>query len=337
MTIGRAVDASYDLLTVEEAQCLKKNGTVLFVQCLWTAVERPASAILSLRNAHNAGLRIAGYASLNQYGSGVGHMNSGRAGVPDDLWKAMEFVAVDIERNNIRIGEIVAAVNRVKAFGQRPILYTNYNSWTTKVIPRNPDDVARMGVPLWNAYWDENPDIDFPRLRFGGWQDGQVMIEQYTGGTYVCGTFVDQNSVVLELLNEGGEDEMTEKEREQLAELAALMPLVRLDAVIGKNRSGRNEDRIEEVFVYGNNIDKAILTEQSSILAELKQTQQGLMNTAAMLIEHLDPFKRSTLSSLAFEALEEEVKVQGEALAGAEDRLEALIDGLRDATEGGEA
>lgn len=206
MTTLRAVDASFDPLTAIEALCLANSDTPLFAQCLWTATTTPAPRVISLREASNAGLMTAGYISLNRHGRGAYHIDRGREGVPDDLWQALKFVAVDIELDGIRVEEIVAACERVVTLGQRPIIYTNYNTWTSKIIPANSDVLARLGILLWNAYWDLHPDIDFPQCRFGGWRDDQVMLEQWSGGAHVCGTFVDRNTVIRELLLAGGEE-----------------------------------------------------------------------------------------------------------------------------------
>lgn len=341
VTIAHAVDASFDLLTIEEAQCLKGNNTALFAQCLWTGAMRPANAIRSLRNARNMGLRIAGYISLNRHHSGVWHAAKGCADIAPDLWDAMEFVAVDIELDGVRIEEIVAAVNRVKELGQRPILYTNYNSWTTKVVPRNPQDIAQMDVLLWNAYWDMNPDIDFPRLRFGGWRPDQVMIEQWSGGTHVCGTFVDRNSVVLELLDEGngGEEDMgmTPQELGRLAAMEDQLRRTTTDALDGRDRSAENKKRIEQVFAYSNGIDKAILEKQAAILVELKQTQQGLMNAAVMLLNHLHHATDvDTPTDSELVALEMQIAGQGASLATLDAQLTDLMQALHAATEEGE-
>lgn len=190
----RAVDASYDQLTVTEAQCLNRSSWPLYVQCLWTAIEQPPARVESLRTAKNAGLDIAGYISLNNSGSGANHVMSGKAGVPDDLWDAMEFVAVDVELRGITEQQILRAVEAVESLGQKVVIYTSWNAWNNLVAPGNPTSLKH--IPLWNALWDRNPDFDFPTLRYGGWVDSMVFMEQWSGGTDVCGQFVDRNTVV---------------------------------------------------------------------------------------------------------------------------------------------
>ncbi len=189
----RAVDASYDQLTVDEANCLNRNSWPVYIQCLWTAIEQPPARVESLRTAKNAGLQIAGYISLNNSGSGANHVVAGRAGIPDDLWDALEFVAVDVELSGITEQQILRAVEQVEAFGQKAVIYTSWHAWNDLVVPNNPTGLNH--VPLWNALWDLNPDFDFPTLRYGGWTDNMVFMEQWSGGTDVCGQFVDRNTI----------------------------------------------------------------------------------------------------------------------------------------------
>ncbi len=192
----RAVDASFDQLTLAEAQCLKDKSWPVYWQCLWTGSEQPGPRVISLRTAQQTGLLLGGYISLTSAHTGAWHVASGRAGVPDDLWGAMDFVAIDIELRGITIPNILQAIDAVEALGKKATLYTSYNAWVNYVIPGNSPAVSARGIPLCNALWDKNPDFDFPTLRFGGWTDDQVFMEQWSGGTYVCGQFVDRNTIV---------------------------------------------------------------------------------------------------------------------------------------------
>ncbi len=192
----RAVDASFDQLTVNEANCLKRASWPVYIQCLWTAAEQPGVRVVSLRTAMNAGLLVAGYISLNANSSGSWHVAQGRAGIPDDIWDALDFVAIDVELRGITISNIREAVIDVEALGKKAVIYTSWNAWNNYVIPSNSSALSERGVPLWNALWDKNPDFDFPTLRYGGWGDDQVFMEQWSGGTDVCGQFVDRNTIV---------------------------------------------------------------------------------------------------------------------------------------------
>lgn len=54
---------------------------------------------------------------------------------------------------------------------------------------------------LWNAAWDNSPDIDYSRHPFGGWTEQDLIGEQWSGGTHVGGQFVDRNSFRIDVLS----------------------------------------------------------------------------------------------------------------------------------------
>ena len=186
------VDSSFDELTLAEAQKLKAAGVQVYAQCLWTGREQPRSRITSLRNAKRAGIhKLVGYISVSNNGQdGAWHVDQARAGVPDDIWNALDKVPVDVELPGLTMQtHVVPALNRMVALGKPRDIYTNWNTWVN--VLGNP--TRPPGTGLWNAFWDDAPDFDFPRLRFGGWQDGEVWGEQWSGGTNVEGQFVDRN------------------------------------------------------------------------------------------------------------------------------------------------
>jgi hypothetical protein len=219
----RAVDSSYDQLTLEEAQCLKDSDWPLFIQCLlalpMTGPEQPQWRIPSLRNAQAAHLPIAGYIAIGSSRPGEEYVNLARQGIPDDLWDALKFVAIDVEVPAIDAREVVNAIGEVESFGQNPIIYTSHNIWTNYVTPSNSFALSSLGIPLWNAYWDGDTDVDFARLPFGGWTPEQVALEQWSGGTNICGQFVDRNTIVHpELIGLGEGDHMPTEEYEELTQ-----------------------------------------------------------------------------------------------------------------------
>lgn len=197
MTLAFAVDASYSVASALRIQHLKDKKVELFIQCLWTGIEQPDPRIENLQFAQRQGLPIAGYISLNVDFTGPYHMDAGRAGVPEAIWNALEFVAVDVELPGIRVTQVEQAVEWLKFRGKQPIIYTSWNAWNNLTRPSNSSRLSAMGVPLWNAYWDSAPDIDFPSLRYGGWKDEDVWIEQWSGGTDME-LFVDRNTFVKE-------------------------------------------------------------------------------------------------------------------------------------------
>lgn len=228
----RATDSSYDELTPQEARCLRDNGWPLFIQCLLalprTGPERPSRRIVSLRNALENNLPIAGYIVMGSTRPGPEYINLGRQDVPDDIWDELLFVAIDVETPNVRVDEIMRAVDRVEELDKLALIYTNWGTWVNYIIPSNDMRLAQRGIALWNAAWDDDEDIDFSHRPFGGWRVEQVAIEQWSGGTYVCGQFVDLNTVARpELINlEGGDHMPTPEYSELKGHLDGLQSLV---------------------------------------------------------------------------------------------------------------
>lgn len=190
-----AVDSSFDLLTEEEAHRLKAAGVELYIQALTalppTGLMQPENRVISLRNATYAGLKIAGYALLRPGPTPELDVDFARGGVPDDLWNALEFCAVDVEVGRITGHGVNLACLRMSQLlpGKPVVIYTNYNTWVN--LMGNPMLPER--TKLWNAYWDGKEDVDFATLPYGGWTNADVLLEQYSGGQYVEGQFADRN------------------------------------------------------------------------------------------------------------------------------------------------
>lgn len=213
-----AIDCSYDFLTDEEAQCLRESGSPVFIQCLLALTMQgpiqPSARLNNLRVALRNGLQVGGYILVGGRRAGVEYVRLGREGIPDDVWAALKFVAVDVETPGVRVEEILVALQEVQRLGKKTLLYTNYNSWVNHVVPGNSTRLSSQGYLLWNAYWDGAPDVDFSRLPFGGWRTDQVAIEQWQGDTLLCEQSVDRNIIVRpELINlTGGEEHMPTQE-----------------------------------------------------------------------------------------------------------------------------
>jgi hypothetical protein len=186
------VDASFDELTLDEARRLKAAGVQVYTQCLWTGAVKPASRIASLRNAQGAGLKLIGYISVAPGRmSGREHVGVGRLGVPDDLWSALVKVPIDVELEGLEFERhVLEALDRVAELGKPRDVYTAHFAWAG--FQGNPTRPA--GVGLWNAFWDEQPDVDFARFPFGGWSSDEVWGEQWSGGHVLEGQLVDRNT-----------------------------------------------------------------------------------------------------------------------------------------------
>jgi hypothetical protein len=198
------VDASYDLLTADQAEAYRAAGVSVYAQALsalppW-GLEQPRYRIESLRNAQAAGLTIVGYALL-ACGNGAADMDFARQGVPDDIWAALAFIAIDVEVSCNTIEHVYQAVQRVREFGKPVVIYTSYNQWV--YIMGNP--AAPPAVGLWDASWDGNPDLDLAYryseavdgcpngwLVIGCWDPRWVVGQQYSGQVSAIGPTVRQ-------------------------------------------------------------------------------------------------------------------------------------------------
>jgi hypothetical protein len=225
MSTHSAVDSSYDYLTAYETQCLKDSGVSLFIQCLlalpYSGPEQPRACIPNLYAAQARQLDIGGYIAIGSQLPGAAYVDMARERMPNDLWDALKFVAIDVEVQGIAEREVVEAVSTVAQLGQRAVIYTSHNIWTNYVTPSNSFLLSTLGVPLWNAFWDGDPDVDFSNLPFGGWMLKQVALEQWSGGTNVCGQFVDRNTIVHPELIGLGDDHMPTEEYDELKQLLA--------------------------------------------------------------------------------------------------------------------
>ncbi len=191
-----AVDMSFDRLSLDEAKLLKLAGVRVLVQALWTAAQQPPLRVENLRVAEQAGFTepgyaIGGYASINANQPGDWHMDQAIAGIPQDLLGKLKKIAVDVELRGIKVVDIRKAISYIHDTGKPRDIYTSYNVWMNYLDVRNPQNFTDCG--LWNAFWDNNPDFDFPSLTYGGWRPNQVWGEQWSGGTNVQGVFVDRN------------------------------------------------------------------------------------------------------------------------------------------------
>ncbi|KKN32422.1 hypothetical protein LCGC14_0814100 [marine sediment metagenome] len=207
MVMLHGIDCSYDPLTDSEAAALKQHDIKIFGACLWTAAEAPSVRISNLRVAERAGLHTWGYLSLNGMGNGAYHVDQALRNFPRDLWDHFLFVAVDVELPGIYETDILEACHAVGLAGQKAVIYTNYNSWQNYVTPSNTSALAQLDVPLLNAFWDGDPDVDFSKYPFGGWRPDQVIGEQYTGGQYVQGQYADNAMFYEDRLNINKEDD----------------------------------------------------------------------------------------------------------------------------------
>lgn len=207
MTQIYGVDASYDELTPEKARALRAAGIDVFQQCLWDGLQQPAKRVTNLRVAQQAGFPwLCAYSSLTaRGGAGNQQMALGRQGVPDDLWGALAFVAVDVELLGITDAQIRAAVEYHASYGKGRVIYTSEGQWQGE----QRGSLAFGDCLLSNAKWDRQAVLASPA--FGGWTLASVLSKQYTGGEDCNGLFADRDVFSLELLQRfaGGGSQQT--------------------------------------------------------------------------------------------------------------------------------
>jgi hypothetical protein len=80
------------------------------------------------------------------------------------------------------------AVQTAQSLGYEVGIYTGA-WWWNKHLP-NTTSFSRL--PLWDAFWDKDPDIDSPR--YGGWT--KTTMSQHTNDTNFEGIWCDINSYV---------------------------------------------------------------------------------------------------------------------------------------------
>jgi hypothetical protein len=187
-----AVDSSYDTLTEDRAHALKAAGIELYIQALSalppTGLHQPPSRVISLRNATYAGLKIAGYALISGHDHAIDELMVARRGVPDDLWDALEFCAIDVETSGITVADVSAACEAMRTWlpNKPSVIYTSYNQWVN--VMGNPPHPAN--ALLWNASWGTSPGSFKP---YGGWTRDDLLLHQYSGNTTLHGQTVDRN------------------------------------------------------------------------------------------------------------------------------------------------
>lgn len=133
----------------------------------------------TLANARRAGLLTGGYAALAAVGPAAHNpglvIGGARDAAGQTEWAMLSFVSVDCELDGITTDDVRTATNLVLTLRQRPVIYTAYWWWVGHF--GNPTNFSDL--PLWCAFYDGDPDYDFPAKPFGGWT---VDIgEQYLG------------------------------------------------------------------------------------------------------------------------------------------------------------
>ena len=192
--------------TQADMRKLKAAGIELIIPGAWHGGSANPKCRDDLKLARAEGLYTGTYAIVTTDGK----FSIDRAyEVCGSEWKHLSFCAVDMELAGGSVPQVRAAIDRVIELGQRPIIYTAHWFWHGRF--GNPDDFK--DIPLWNAYYDQDPDIDFDSLPYGGWTD--VVGEQYIGTHIFEGLEMDRNTFVRVFIEPPQEDDEMRLVRER--------------------------------------------------------------------------------------------------------------------------
>lgn len=141
----------------------------------------------TMMRARAMSFRTATYIALTRAGKGASDVVDAYKLLGETEWRNMSFAAIDMEYGTpgedssvAQMNDLLAAVDKVISLNSRPILYSA--AWWWKGHFGNP--LIPVGLPLWNAYYDNDPDFDFLKTPYGG-PGVRVVGEQYTNSTAV--------------------------------------------------------------------------------------------------------------------------------------------------------
>ena len=180
---------------------LKAAGIELIIPGAWHGGSANPHCRGDLKRARAEGLYTGTYAIVTT--NGRFSIDKARR-VCGPEWEHLSFCAVDMELDGGSVPQVQAAIDRIVELGQRPIIYTAHWFWHGRF--GNPKNFKH--IPLWNAYYDQAPDIDFASQPYGGWKLADVVGEQYIGTHTFQGLEMDRNTFLREFV-EQQEDDMT--------------------------------------------------------------------------------------------------------------------------------
>jgi hypothetical protein len=185
--------------TLRDMQALRDAGVELVIVGGWhgDAIGANEKCAADLALARASGLRTALYIVVDgpeKTGpSGAVHKGVEACGAES---AHVSFIAVDVEVKAATMDGVAQAATVVRMYGKTPILYTAHWFWHGKL--GNPH--ANCDLPLWNAFYDGNPDIDFERRPYGCWTPDMVIAEQYTDKSNIPGLTLDHNTFSRDFL-----------------------------------------------------------------------------------------------------------------------------------------
>ena len=210
-------------------RALEMSGQAVAIVGAWHGIDANPHCEGNLLRAKSAGMVTATYTALNSLNGFTAVQNAKAA--CGSAWGDVAFVAIDCEINGITETTIRQAIQQCDDFGKQACIYTAYWWWHDQF--GNSTQFAHM--PLWNAYYDGEPDVDFGRLMYGGWAVSSVVMEQFTGSSQLAGITVDRNTILADwwVEEDQGDEPMTDEERRAFDELK-----VKADRTAAQQRAG---------------------------------------------------------------------------------------------------
>ena len=216
-------------LSDTEAQCLTNAGVRLII----TGTGHPSGAGVWARQQAESWLRNGGetldaYIYLYMAGQPTTQVNAALGtlqGLPVRMWW---LDAEDTESPHLTAQQRADFLEScLQALGSRTAgIYTGRWWWR----PNMGNSTAFAHLPLWNSYYDGDPDTD--GLPYGGWVESAI--EQYQGTTDFCGQSVDLNFA------KNLEDAMTPDERLRMERLELAMFSGKEEASLGRDQRLQN-------------------------------------------------------------------------------------------------
>jgi hypothetical protein len=188
------VDVS-QLFPTTAFQCMKSNGyefAIIRGYCSYGGVDH--NVVQSLTNAKNAGLITDIYMFPCRGKSATAQVDEMMNAIPGNLYG---MIWLDVETNpssgcgwsGDNCGFLTEIVNRIKARGKVPAIYSSVYMWQNIFGGRN-SCPSLASQQLWYAHYDNSPSFsDFGG--FGGWS--KPSIKQFAGDVTLCGAGVDKN------------------------------------------------------------------------------------------------------------------------------------------------
>lgn len=172
-------------VSTEQFALAKSKG----VRKVVVALNNLPLAVRQANNAKAAGLEVEAYIYY-YFAQDVITRTNAALGAIKDL--NIQRIWIDCEDTKHTLSpaaltsKIAAIRDRVLALGYSPGIYSANWWWSTNMA----GVTTFKDLPLWDAYWDDNPDIDTPR--YGGWAAAEM--SQYQADTMFAGIWCDLNS-----------------------------------------------------------------------------------------------------------------------------------------------